>query len=88
MDYLTIPIKVPSEILLQLNETEEELQSEFQLALAVLLFHKKKLTIGKAIQFSGVSRYEFENALVKYHIPISEIDLDQINVDVEKLSTL
>ncbi len=88
MDYLTIPIKVPSELLLQLNETEEELKLEFQVALAVLLFYRKKLTIGKAVQFSGVSRYEFEKALTKYRIPISEIDVDQISFDVEKLTVL
>jgi len=45
-------------LLVALNETEQELKSHFQTATALKLFQEVKLTIGKAIQLSGLTRLE------------------------------
>lgn len=54
----------------------------------MILFQEGKLTIGKAIQLSGLTRFEFEKALAKNNIPIFGLDSDQILSDVEKLKDL
>ena len=85
MQNITIPIDVPSDLLIALNESEQELKSHFQTVIAVTLFREEKLTLGKAIQLSGLSRFEFEQALVKRKIPISKVDVEQIIADAKKL---
>jgi predicted HTH domain antitoxin len=85
MKNITIPVEVPSDLLVTLNETEKELKYHFQVAIAIMLFQEGKLTIGKAIQLSGLNRFEFEKALTKNKIPISRLFEDEILSDVEKL---
>jgi predicted HTH domain antitoxin len=53
-----------------------------------MLFKEGKLTIGKATQLSGLSRFEFEKLLAKNKISISELKIDQIFSDVEKMQEL
>ena len=88
MKDVTIPINIPSDIMLALNESEQELKSHLQTAIAVMLFQEGKLTLGKSIQLSGLSRYEFEKALAKREIPIAPIDVNQVLSDVKKLENL
>ena len=88
MKNITIPLEIPSDFLLTLNESEQEMKSHFQTAIAMMLFQEGKLTIGKAIQLSGLTRFEFEKALAKNKIPISVLDFDQIMEDVEKLKNI
>ncbi|MCD4675455.1 MAG: UPF0175 family protein, partial [Desulfobacula sp.] len=59
MKNIMIPVNIPSDVMIALNESEQELKSHFQTALAMMLFQEGKLTIGKAIQFSGLTRFEF-----------------------------
>lgn len=88
MKNITIPIEISSDLLIILNESEKELKSHIQLAISLMLFQEGKLTLGKAVQLSGLSRTEFEKALVKNKISVSTIDQDQIISDVEKLKFL
>lgn len=84
MKNITIPIDVSSDFLVALNESEQELKSHFQTAIAMMLFQEWKLTMGKAIQLSGLTRFEFEKALAKNKIPVTVLDFEQIMADVEK----
>lgn len=88
MKNITIPINIPSDILVALNESEQELKIHFQTSIAIMLFQEGKLTLGKAVQLSGLSRFEFEKVLVKNKIPIYDLDLNQINSDVNKLGKI
>ncbi|MCF8365475.1 MAG: UPF0175 family protein [Bacteroidales bacterium] len=88
MQNITIPLDVPSDLIIALNETEEELKIHFQSLIAMMLFREGKLTIGKAIQLSGLTRFEFEKALAKNKISVAETDVDQVMSDVDKLSTI
>ena len=88
MRNITIPVDIPSDMLVALNESEQELKSYFQTATAMMLFQEGKLTIGKAIQLSGLTRFEFEKALAKNKISVSLLDADQILSDAEKLRDL
>ena len=88
MKNITIPVDIPSDILIALNESEKELKYHFQLAIAMMLFQQGKLTLGKAIQISGLTRFEFEKSLAKNNISVSELNIEQIMSDVDKLKDL
>jgi predicted HTH domain antitoxin len=88
MKNITIPVEIPSDFLITLNESEQEMKSHFQTAIAMMLFQEGKLTIGKAIQLSGLTRFEFEKALAKNKIPVSVLDIDQIMADCENINSL
>jgi len=88
MKSITIPVQIPVDVMLALNESEQELKIHFQTAVAIMLYQEGKLTLGKSIQLSGLSRFEFEKALLNRKIPISSLSLDQIKSDVDKLSDL
>lgn len=80
-----ISIDFPSDILLALNESESELIMRIKISLAVRLFKANKLTLGKAAQVSGLTRYEFESYLSENEIPISNLTFDDVMSDLEKL---
>ena len=88
MKNITIQLDIPSDLLVALIESEIELKSHFQTATAMMLFQEGKLTIGKAIQLSGLTRFEFEKALAKNKIPISVLDENLILSDIGKLSQI
>ena len=54
----------------------------------MMLFQEGKLTLGKAIQLSGLTRFEFEKSLAKNNISVSELNIEQIMSDVDKLKDL
>lgn len=85
MNTQTISIDFPSDILLALNETEAELKQRIKTSLAMRLYGLEKLTIGKASQLSGLSRFEFETMLSENEIPISNLSIDDIMDDIKKL---
>ena len=45
----------------------------------------KKLTLGKAAQVAGLSRYEFETVLAEHNISISNLSVGDVLDDVQKL---
>lgn len=88
MKNISIPVDISPEIMIALNENEQELKNHFQVGIAMMLFQEGKLTIGKAIQLSGLTRFEFEKTLNKNNIPISNQSIEQAFLDMEKLSDL
>ncbi|HKL32511.1 MAG TPA: UPF0175 family protein [Tangfeifania sp.] len=88
MKNITIPIEIPADLMIVLNESEQEIKSHFQASIAMMLFKEGKLTIGKANQLSGLTRFEFEKLLAKNKIPISDLKVNQIFSDVEKMQEL
>lgn len=88
MKNIAVAIDVPADVLVALNESEEELKMHFQISIAMMLFQEGKLTLGKAIQLAGVSRFEFEKSLARNKIPISGLSIEQIRADVEAISKL
>jgi predicted HTH domain antitoxin len=80
-----ITIDLPSDILLALNETEAELKQGIRISLALRLYKLQKLTIGKAAQLAGLSRFEFETLLSENEIPISNLTIGDVMNDIAKI---
>jgi predicted HTH domain antitoxin len=85
MSSQTFSIELPDDILLALNESESDLKDRIRLVLAIHLFTKEKLTIGKAAQLCGMSRFAFEQELSRYQVPISNLTMEDVLGDIEKL---
>jgi predicted HTH domain antitoxin len=85
MTLQTINIDLPSDILLTLNESEEELKKRIKIYLAVQLYIEKKVTIGKAAQIAELSRLQLETLLSENKIPISFLEIEDVLEDIEKL---
>lgn len=85
MENITIPVNISRDIMLTLNESEQELKDYFQVSIAIMLFQEEKLTIGKAVQLSGLSRYEFEKKLAVKNIPVSNPSVSQVLSDMKKI---
>jgi predicted HTH domain antitoxin len=85
MNVQTVSIDFPNDILLAINESESELKKRIKLLLATQLYVSEKLTIGKAAQFSGLSRLEFEKELSKNKISISNLSEDDLLNDLKHL---
>lgn len=81
----SITIDLPSDILLAMNATEAELKQNIKTSLAIRLYRLEKLTIGKAAQLAGLSRFEFETLLSENEIPISNLTLNDVLDDIQKL---
>lgn len=75
MNIQTVSINLPSDILLTLNQTEQELETQIKLSLAIRLYEQQRVTIGKAAQIAELSRYEFETILSENNIPISNLEI-------------
>ncbi|MCF8304115.1 MAG: UPF0175 family protein [Bacteroidales bacterium] len=88
MKNINITLDIPSDLLITLNKSEQEIKVHFKTAIAMVLFQEGKLTIGKATQLSGLSRYEFEKVLAKNKIPVSKIELDQVLADFNKIKDI
>jgi predicted HTH domain antitoxin len=85
MNTQTITIDLPSDILLSLNENENELRQDIKLSLAIRLYRLQKLTIGKAAQIAGLSRFDFETVLSDNGVSISNLTIDDVLNDAKKL---
>lgn len=86
MSVQTISIDFPDDILLALNKSEKELKNRIKMTLAIHLYKSEKLTIGKAGQLSGLSRFEFEKELSDNHTSISNLTTEDILNDIDKLN--
>jgi len=80
-----INIELPSDILLTINETEKELKERIKISLAIQLYKQNKVTIGKASQIAGLARLGFETLLSDNEMPISNLSIEDVLGDIEKL---
>lgn len=85
MNTQIIAIDFPSDILLTLNKNENELRQDIKLALAIRLYRLQKLTIGKAAQIAGLSRLDFETMLSENEVPISNLTIEDVMNEGQKL---
>lgn len=85
MSLQTLQIELPSDILLTINESEQQLMDRVKLLLATTLYLEEKVTIGKAAQIAGLSRLRFETVLPAMQLPISLLEIEDVLGDAEKL---
>ena len=72
-------LKIPGEVLEAVKLPPDEIEKEFLQELALALYGRKVLSLGKARTLAAMSRWEFEELLGKRRIErrYSETDLGQ-----------
>ena len=76
-------LTISDEILEATGMSEVELKQE----IAVLLFQKEKLTLGKASQLAGMSQLQFQHLLASRQIPV-HYDVAEFEEDLKTLQEL
>lgn len=79
---ISLPIK--ENILLSLKETKEQFTKEMLYSTALVLYRKRKLSLGKAAEFAGYSKIEFIEKLQQdneFIFDYSEDEIDEIFSD-------
>ena len=76
-------LTISDEILEATGMSEVELKQE----IAVLLFRKEKLTLGKASQLAGMSQLQFQHLLASRQIPV-HYDVAEFEEDLKTLQEL
>ena len=90
-DYLEITIPVEKEILFSLKKSKEEFEKEAKFLIALSLYKKGKISLGKAAKLAGYSRIDFihklqfENEII---FDYSEEEIEEIIKDAEKLKDI
>jgi len=83
-----IQFPIDEELFQSLKETREEFTREVLFYTAVMLYRKRKLSLGKAAQFAGLPKVEFIQKLQQENEHIfdySDSELDSILLDASKI---
>ncbi|MBV9389176.1 MAG: UPF0175 family protein [Chroococcidiopsidaceae cyanobacterium CP_BM_ER_R8_30] len=73
-------VVIPDEVLKSAQMTETELKQE----IALMLFHKEKLTLAQASRLAGMPRIQFQHLLASRQIPI-HYDIAELESDIATL---
>jgi predicted HTH domain antitoxin len=76
-------ITIPDDIALQTRLSEVDLRTE----IAVYLYEKRRLSMGKARKFAGLDLISFQKELAKRDVYI-HYDVSDLEKDIENLKTL
>ena len=78
----TVSVEIPERIALSLKIPDSELQDRLKTELAVRLYQKGILGIGKARELAGLTKWQFLEKLTKEQIPLN-YDVEELERDLE-----
>ncbi len=74
---------ISDEIIKATNYTE----AEFRLEISILLYQKKKFSLGQAAKFTGLAKFQFQKELANRKIPVN-YDVEELRQDIQTLNSL
>jgi len=85
-----IELEIPEDIAFSLEKEgkSEDIAKEIKRAIAVNMFQRKVISLGKATEFAGMSRTEFVGLLKEYNIPAYEYREKDYKVDQKRIKNL
>ncbi len=84
---LNIQVQVEPELLVSLNKSPQEFGEDRLLWAAISLYEHGKLSLARAASMAGYHRYDFEKLLAKMGIPISNLELEDVQKDIALLNS-
>lgn len=81
MKMLTIPYN--EDILVATGLSAKAFEQDIRFWLAVKLFELRRLSLGKAAEFCGMSKLRFMDELGQLEIPTINLDTDQIEEELQ-----
>jgi predicted HTH domain antitoxin len=88
MEKQKIEIEIPVYIMEAIHKSNEELSRQMKTLTAVNLYLSEVLSLEMAAELAEKSKWEFEDFLAKNEIPISLIDFDDYQKELEVISNL
>jgi predicted HTH domain antitoxin len=80
----TVTIEVPDDAFSALRRSPKEFAEEMRLAAAILWYHKRLISQGKAAAIAGVSRRGFLMALYHATVEAIQVDIEEMKEEVER----
>ncbi len=88
MNNIKIEIEVPEELFLNLKQSHEEFKKEIKLTMAIELYKKGKLSLGKAAELSGFTKIGFIDMLNFRGEPVFNYSDDEIESEIQNIRDL
>ena len=88
METQKIVIDIPDHVLGAMHKTREELIQQMKILTSVHLYLSTELSLEMAAEFAGKSKWDFEGLLAKNEIPISLINFDDYQKQLDIISSL
>lgn len=85
---VNISFPVKENILLSLKESKDEFTREIMFSTALLLYRKRKLSLGKAAELSGYSKIDFIEKMNEEKEYIFDYNDEEINEIIESAKIL
>lgn len=82
MEMTGMSIKIPVEVLSAIKLPPKEVEQEFRKELAVALYQRGVLSLGKARLLAQMTRWQFEELLGRYRVLRHYTDMD-VEEDIE-----
>jgi len=82
-----ISVKVPRDLVRILKVKDEEVPKLVKLYLAIELYREGKVSLGKAAEIAGVSKWEMMEIIASKNIPI-QYDVKDLERDIKTLEEL
>jgi predicted HTH domain antitoxin len=88
MQMQKIEIEIPADFLDSLQKTKEEFIQQMKTLTAINLYLSNELSLEMAAEFAGISKWDFEDLLAKNKIPISLIEFNDYQKELDIISNL
>jgi len=88
MNNVKIEIEVPEELLINLKQSDEEFKKDIKLTMAIELYKKGKLSLGKAAELSGFTKIGFIDMLNYRGEPVFNYTENEINSEIQNIRNL
>ena len=81
---MQLTLNIPDKFLPSDQDKKNSLSKQIRLYSALLLFQSGQLSRGAACEFAGVDVYTFLASCKKHHIPVINIDPDDLGADLTR----
>lgn len=88
MQMQKIEIEIPADFLDSVQKTKEEFIQQMKTLTAINLYLSSELSLEMAAEFAGISKWGFEELLAKNKIPISLIEFNDYQKELDIISSL
>jgi len=79
-----MPVVIPDEILEGSDVTVEDIR----LDVAISLFQRERVSLGKAAEIAGLNRWEFQKILADRKIPTINYSIKDLEKEIEALKSI
>ena len=88
MDFIEYKLKVPSELLLFLEKSDEKAEIQRYAMLLYPYIHNQTISPGRAAEILGMNKYELINVYEDLGLPYYSIDFSEVEEEIKEFHSL